>query len=172
MKEYMSEIISGAMALLGVTLGVVLNRLSRFGTIKFYINEKKCFFTKADGFGGEMVVDKYSEDVENVSISLNIDVLNTSSFSKKTLRNIKFYYELNNKKYYVDIYDMATLKNYDGITTTELLKFINLNPQEIRNLVLSIHPNESIKLVPEAKWYLTYQIPKMWWNCNKKVKVQ
>lgn len=89
MKEYMSEIISGAMALLGVTLGVVLNRLSRFGTIKFYINEKKCSFTKADGFGGQIVVDKYSEDVENVSISLNIDLLNTSSFSKKNFTKYK-----------------------------------------------------------------------------------
>lgn len=72
----------------------------------------------------------------------------------------------------MDIYDKTALKSYNGITTTELLKFINLNPQEIRNLVLSIHPHENIKLVPEAKWYLTYQTPKMWWNCNKKIEVE
>lgn len=171
--EYLSEIISVLGILSGVLLGAFLSYISKYGKIKRYVNDIKFSYAISDGYGGTIPDTEYSERVNSVSININMDFLNTSGYSKKSLRNIKFYYVLNNKKFYIDGYYLDSSTDIAGQRQMDLLRFIILNPQEIKNFNFQLSSTENMKEIPNAEWYISYVIAGKSINAkNKSYKIK
>lgn len=74
--------------LLGVLLGSFINWISRIGKIKIFQNSIVIDLLEKDGYGGFKTVQDVSSETEALDIKIDIDILNTSEYSKKSMRNL------------------------------------------------------------------------------------
>ena len=156
--------------LLGVVLGAFLNRISRIGRVKFYINKIECSFPEGgDGYGGFFTSESLTPKTNYMSITIDIDIINTSEFTKKILRDIKFTVVdkgFNRIRY---LKDNSALIIPNRVLLEDDLKFINLQPKEIRDLKFSVHFSDDLERVLNSKWYLEYKNPN---NRIRRIKIE
>ena len=157
LEKYFVEIIGITGTLLGVLLGAFLNRLSRIGRVKIYINNVKYSFSERDDFGGYKSVETISPKTERLNINVELDVINTSEYSKKIMRDISFVISNTNFKKMNTVDDNSTRRSSSGMIKINELKFINLQPKELINLNLSTQFNEDFEKILGSKWFLEYK---------------
>lgn len=169
--QHFSAIIGVAGTLLGVVLGSLLNRISRYGRVRFYTNNIEYEYgIKDDGYGGYMLADSFIPETTSISITIELDIINTSEYSKKILRDINF---LTNDKRFNKAHNLKDLSTgqllHSSLWEVDDLKSINLQPKEIRNLKFRVHFNEDLEKVLNSKWYLKYKKPN---NRVRKIKIK
>lgn len=147
-----SPFISVLASLLGVLLGFFLNNLSRRGRIKIFQNDINIYFLESDDYGGYIPKKEITDKTEAVSVKMNLDLYNTSSYSRKIARDIKMKF-----------------KGEHGTSFSNLnnLNNINLLPNELMNLSISFGVNENLDEFLNSSWELVYYNEN-----NKLVKVK
>ena len=147
-----SPFISILGTLLGVLLGAFLNNLSRRGRIKIFQNNISIYFEERDDYGGYIPKKEITDKTVSVSVKMNLDLYNTSSYSRKIARNIKMKF-----------------KGEHGTSFSNLnnLNNINLLPNELMNLSISFGVNENFDEFKNSPWELVYYNEN-----NKLVKVK
>ena len=169
--QHFSAIIGVIGTLLGVVFGSLLNRISRCGSVKFYINNIEYEYGVVDdGHGGYMLATSFIPETPCISITTELDIINTSEYSKKILRDINF---MTVNKGFNKIHNMKDLSTgqllYTSLWEVDDLKFINLLPKEIRNLKVRVHFNKDFEKVFNSKWYLKYKKPN---NRIRKIRIK
>lgn len=147
-----SPFISILGTLLGVLLGAFLNNLSRRGRIKIFQNNISIYFVESDDYGGYIPKKEITDKTVSVSVKMNLDLYNTSSYSRKIARDIKMKF-----------------KGEHGTSFSNLnnLNNINLLPNELMNLSISFGVNENFDEFKNSPWELVYYNEN-----NKLVKVK
>lgn len=147
-----SPFISVLASLLGVLLGFFLNNLSRRGRIKIFQNNISIYFLERDDYGGYIPKKEITDKTVSVSVKMNLDLYNTSSYSRKIARDIKMKF-----------------KGEHGTSFSNLnnLNNINLLPNELMNLSISFGVNENFDEFKNSPWELVYYNEN-----NKLVKVK
>lgn len=147
-----SPFISILGTLLGVLLGAFLNNLSRRGRIKIFQNDISIYFLERDDYGGFNSKKEITDKTEAVSVKMNLDLYNTSSYSRKIARDIKMKF-----------------KGEHGTSFSNLnnLNNINLLPNELMNLSISFGVNVNLDEFKNSSWELVYYNEN-----NKLVKVK
>lgn len=147
-----SPFISVLASLLGVLLGFFLNNLSRRGRIKIFQNNISIYFVESDDYGGYIPKKEITDKTVSVSVKMNLDLYNTSSYSRKIARDIKMKF-----------------KGEHGTSFSNLnnLNNINLLPNELMNLSISFGVNENFDEFKNSPWELVYYNEN-----NKLVKVK
>ena len=160
-EQYFGQIIGVIGTLLGVMLGALLNRISRFGRVKFYVNSVIHQLTERDFSGGFKVVSSVTPSTERLSIIFELDVINTSDYSKKILRGINFFVVDKKFKIKKNILDNSTRRTSNHSTSTDDLRFINLKAKEVKTLNLSVHFNKDFnkdfEKILSSNWLLEYR---------------
>ncbi|ULB35159.1 hypothetical protein [Proteiniphilum propionicum] len=147
-----SPFISVLASLLGVLLGFFLNNLSRRGRIKIFQNDISIYFLESDEYGGYIPKKEITDKTVSVSVKMNLDLYNTSSYSRKIARDIKMKF-----------------KGEHGTSFSNLnnLNNINLLPNELMNLSISFGVNVNLDEIKNSPWEFVYYNEK-----NKLVKVK
>lgn len=147
-----SPFISVLASLLGVLLGFFLNNLSRRGRIKIFQNNISIYYFEREPSGGFSHQKEMTDKTESVEILLNLDLYNTSSYSRKIARDIKMKF-----------------KGEHGTSFSNLhnLNNINLLPNELMNLSISFGVNVNFDEFKNSLWELVYYNEN-----NKLVKVK
>ncbi len=147
-----SPFISVLASLLGVLLGFFLNNLSRRGRIKIFQNDISIYFLESDEYGGYIPKKEITDKTVSVSVKMNLDLYNTSSYSRKIARDIKMKF-----------------KGEHGTSFSNLnnLNNINLLPNELMNLSISFGVNVNFDEFKNSLWELVYYNEN-----NKLVKVK
>lgn len=147
-----SPFISVLASLLGVLLGFFLNNLSRRGRIKIFQNNISIYFVESDDYGGYIPKKEITDKTGVVSVKMNLDLYNTSSYSRKIARDIKMKF-----------------KGEHGTSFSNLnnLNNINLLPNELMNLSISFGVNVNFDEFKNSLWELVYYNEN-----NKLVKVK
>lgn len=156
-EEHFVEIIGIVGALLGVGFGAFLTRLSRIGRVKSYINKVQYNISKKDRFGGLKSIESITKETVLLSINIDMDLFNSSEYSKRILRDIKFKAIEKSYRTKRNIVDNSTRRMLDSLSLVDDLKFVNLNPKEMRNLNLSVSFDKEFEELLNSKWYLTYK---------------
>lgn len=147
-----SPFISILGTLLGVLLGAFLNNLSRRGRIKIFQNDISIYLLERDDYGGYIPKKEITDKTVSVSVKMNLDLYNTSSYSRKIARDIKMKVNTKPNNYFVDIHNLNN---------------INLLPNELMNLSISFGVNENFDEFKNSPWELVYYNEN-----NKLVKVK
>ena len=155
-EKYYVEIVGVFGTLSGVLLGAFLNRVSRYGKIKFYIIDCSYTFLEREEFGGLVAAKTITSNTSSLNINFEIDIVNTSEYSKKILRDIKFLVHNKNFKQKSLIKDNSTIQMPSSVVYTDDLRHINLNPKEVKNLNLSVSLNKNFEEIIDSKWYFEY----------------
>src|SRR5690554_730103 len=137
-----SPFISILGTLLGVLLGAFLNRLSRRGEIKIFQNNLSINIAKRDSSGGYSPQKEITENTVSVSVVLNFDFYNTSSYTRKIARDIKLNIINDKSNYKLRLKNDDTTKVIARMIHKDEIKNINLLPNELRNINLSFGVNE------------------------------
>lgn len=147
-----SPFISVLASLLGVLLGFFLNNLSRRGRIKIFQNNISIYYFEREPSGGFSRQKEITDKTVSVSVKMNLDLYNTSSYSRKIARDIKMKF-----------------KGEHGTSFSNLnnLNNINLLPNELMNLSISFGVNENFDEFKNSPWELVYYNEN-----NKLVKVK
>ena len=147
-----SPFISVLASLLGVLLGFFLNNLSRRGRIKIFQNDISIYFSESDEYGGFNSKKEITDKTVSVSVKMNLDLYNTSSYSRKIARDIKMKF-----------------KGEHGTSFSNLhnLNNINLLPNELMNLSISFGVSGNFDEIKNSPWEFVYYNEK-----NKLVKVK
>jgi hypothetical protein len=147
-----SPFISVLASLLGVLLGFFLNNLSRRGRIKIFQNNISIYFFESDEYGGYIPKKEITDKTVSVSVKMNLDLYNTSSYSRKIARDIKMKF-----------------KGEHGTSFSNLnnLNNINLLPNELMNLSISFGVSGNFDEIKNSPWEFVYYNEK-----NKLVKVK
>lgn len=147
-----SPFISVLASLLGVLLGFFLNNLSRRGRIKIFQNDISIYFFESDEYGGYIPKKEITDKTVSVSVNMNLDLYNTSSYSRKIARDIKMKF-----------------KGEHGTSFSNLnnLNNINLLPNELMNLSISFGVSGNFDEIKNSPWEFVYYNEK-----NKLVKVK
>ena len=169
--QHFSAIIGVIGTLLGVVFGSLLNRISRCGSVNFYINNIEYEYgIKDDGYGGYMLATSFTPETQCISITIEFDIINTSEYSKKILRDINL---LTIDKRFNKAHNIKDLSTgqllHSSLWEVDDLKSINLQPKEIRNLKVRVHFKEDLVKVLNSKWYLKYKKPN---NRIRKVRIK
>ncbi len=167
-QENISEIIGVSGTLLGTILGFFLSQIVRMGKIKIFKNQvnHKLFIRNSSG-GLLHQVNSLTDNVVELKIFFDIDVLNSSDYSRQIMRDIKLIIPNKNIKQEHTFINEKTRK-FNGISTVvDKLQNIVLNPRELRNLELSVSFNNNIGLILNSKWFLEYKDLK-----NKTLKIE
>lgn len=147
-----SPFISVLASLLGVLLGFFLNNLSRRGRIKIFQNNISIYYSEREPSGGFSRQKEMTDKTVSVSVKMNLDLYNTSSYSRKIARDIKMKVNTKPNNYFVDIHNLNN---------------INLLPNELMNLSISFGVNENFDEFKNSPWELVYYNEN-----NKLVKVK
>ncbi|MEQ9442358.1 MAG: hypothetical protein RIG62_25185 [Cyclobacteriaceae bacterium] len=142
--------------LLGVLLGSFINWISRIGRIKIFQNSIVIDLLERDGYGGFKRVQGITAETEALDIKIDIDILNTSEYSRKSMRNLGLLIKQRNKEKIYTVTDKSTARLSGPIRLVDELKIINLNPREIKNFSIGVYIKEDIEQVLESNWYLQY----------------
>lgn len=147
-----SPFISVLASLLGVLLGFFLNNLSRRGRIKIFQNNISIYYFEREPSGGFSRQKEITDKTVSVSVKMNLDLYNTSSYSRKIARDIKMKF-----------------KGEHGTSFSNLNKLNNINllPNELMNLSISFGVNENFDEFKNSPWELVYYNEN-----NKLVKVK
>lgn len=135
--------------LLGVILGSILNAFARLGKIRIFQNSLNYSVLESDSMGGFIETEQISEKTELLTITLNIDLYNTSALSRKVLRNIKI--GIKTKKRF-----FSNSSNYRFSNSDKILN-VNLLPQENMNLELYFAARSEFQEVLNSDWYIVYR---------------
>lgn len=170
MDQHFTAIIGVVGTLLGVVLGALLNRISRIGRVKFYTNNIEYGYGGySDGTGGYIPYESFTNETKSVTVMIDIDIINTSEYSKKILRDINFLtidkgFEKNH-----NIKDLSTGRKLHSSWKTDDLKSINLLPKEIKTINIRVLFNEDLEKVLNSKWYIEYKTPN---NRIRKIRIE
>lgn len=147
-----SPFISVLASLLGVLLGFFLNNLSRRGRIKIFQNNISIYCLERDEYDGYIPKKEITDKTVSMSVKMNLDLYNTSSYSRKIARDIKMKF-----------------KGEHGTSFSNLhnLNNINLLPNELMNLSISFGVNVNFDEFKNSLWELVYYNEN-----NKLVKVK
>ena len=157
LQENVSTIIGVSGTLLGTILGFFLHQIVRIGKIKVFKNKVDCKLFIRDSSGNFRQVKSITDKVVRLSITFDLDALNTSDYSRQIMRDIKLVTQNKNIKQYFTFINEKT-RYYNGISTVaDKLQNINLNPRELRNLELSVSINKNIELILNSNWFLEYK---------------
>lgn len=142
-----SAIIGVSGALLGVILGFILNQAVRMGRIKVFVNTINRAILNKDENGNPYVTDSIEPNSESVTIYLNLDFYNTSSFKRKIGRDFFVIFR--------------TTKGYKKLEMSDKLggklKIINLEPNELVNRNLQVCLDNELEIYKDFDFYLEYK---------------
>lgn len=147
-----SPFISVLASLLGVLLGFFLNNLSRRGRIKIFQNDISIYISESDEYGGFNSKKEITDKTVSVSVKMNLDLYNTSSYSRKIARDIKMKFKGEPRT------SFSNINNSNNI---------NLLPNELMNLSISFGVNVNFDEFKNSLWELVYYNEN-----NKLVKVK
>ncbi|MDE1205210.1 hypothetical protein [Tenacibaculum larymnensis] len=156
-SKHFTEIIGLLGTLLGVLLGAFLNKISKFGRIKFYLNNVSFSLLERSDSGGYNKTQKIKKQTELLHISIDFDLINTSEYSRKILRDVKFVATDQKSKNTTIFKDNSTRKNLDYMIKVDDLKHINLQPKEIRNFNLSVYFKKDFDKILKSNWHIEYR---------------
>ena len=163
-KENFSAIIGVLGTIVGVILGFILEKFARRGKIKVYQNEVKSFILEPDMAGGLIESNEINDKIESASIHLNIELFNTSEYSKKIMRDIIFRTESEN----YNIYDRSTSRAYGDGLTTDQFSSVHIEPKQVKDYYLRINFPENFKENLNSNWFITYRNHR---NKKKTIKI-
>ncbi len=157
LQENISAIIGVSGTLLGTILGFFLHQIVRIGKIKVFKNKVDYELFIRNSAGGFHQVESITDKVVKLSVTFDIDVLNTSDYSRQVMRDIKLV--IQNKKIEQNhTFINEKTREFNGILSVyDKLQNINLNPRELRNLELSVSFNKDIELILNSNWFLEYK---------------
>lgn len=158
-ESHFSEIISVVGALSGVILGFFLNWLSRLGRVKFYIKEVRYYTSKQENDGNFTEIKTITPETKHLSINIDLELLNTSEYSIKIMRDISFL---------VVSKDSKKKRTYNPMRTRQRqsIETISLKPMEIKHLYLNVGFSEDAQKIVSSDWFIVYRNQK-----NRKRKV-
>lgn len=157
LQENISAIIGVFGTMSGIILGFLLHQIVRIGKIKIYQNAVDFKLYKRGLSGSWEQVNDPTDNIIHLTITCEIDVLNTSDYSKQIMRDIKL--KIRNKsiskKY--PLSDQKTLDFTGYSFNIDKLQNINLNPRELRNLDLSATFDKNFEFILNSDWFLEYK---------------
>ena len=166
-SEHFGQIVGVTGTLLGVVLGYILNSISRYGRVIFYVNNIETEIIERSESGGSTVVHSITSNTECVSISIELDIINTSEYSKKILREINFIVADKDFKKTKSIFYNSNKSVSKHSSSLDKYKTINLQPKEIKTINFRVFFNKDFKNVLDSNWFLEYRNQK-----NRKYKVR
>lgn len=166
-SNHVSALIGVLGTLLGVLLGAVLNRLSRFGKIKVFQNSVSVIFREKGSMGEFRETTEMTENTNSIIIKLDFDFYNSSELSPKIARNIKFCIMGRCGNYEKRLQDDNQRKATPNAIIERDLIHINIGPKQVSNYMLSFYDDENIQKILNSDWYLTFRSDK-----GKLVKVK
>ncbi|MCX2681058.1 hypothetical protein OOZ15_13985 [Galbibacter sp. EGI 63066] len=166
-EDNFSALIGVVGTLLGVVLGALLNRIARLGKIKVFVNEVDYSFLKRNSSGGFKSMNSITNETEKLAIRVKLDIFNSSEYSRKIMRGIKFRPFENGKELVIKMYNNEVNDITNFATQTGKLRVLNLNPKEIKSFILSVSLDKDIERIYNSKWFLTYKN-----TSNKEVKIK
>lgn len=161
-ESHFSEIIGIAGVLLGVVFGAFLNKLSRWGRVKFYINEVRYYTSKQENDGSFTEIKTITSETKHLSINIDLDLLNTSEYSIKVMRGISFL-AVSKAPKKKKIYKPMQTRQRHSIET------ISLKPMEIKRLYLGTAFSQDAQKIVSSDWYIVYRNQK---NRKRKVRIR
>jgi len=155
LNKYLDSVISVIGPLLGVALGWLLERSSRWGRVKVF--KKNIVFSPMirSASGGHTIVN--FEEATSAHITIKIELYNTSSFTKKIWRDIWLCSTPNTQL----IFSRPKLFRHRNFNDKP---FITINPGEIKEEFLVTGLDDHIKAIPTSDFYLQYR------NQNNKLR--
>ncbi|WP_456867567.1 hypothetical protein [Galbibacter sp. BG1] len=153
LDKNISEIINGFFALSGVIIGWGLQLISQYGRINVLKNESRIHYLSGNGSGGFKDVRSLYQS-ERVTLHCMIELYNSSSSNKKTLRNLKVLLVPHNSffnKIRRNCLEPISLELHNNLNVT-------INPQELKTIT-PILPltKEQAELLDKGKMYFSYQ---------------
>ena len=136
-EQHFGQIIGVIGTLLGVVLGYILNAISRYGRVKFYVNSVEHELIERDFYGGQTIAESITADTVDLVINIELDVINKSEHSRKILRDINFLVNDKSFKINKNILDNSTRRTLNYSTTKDNLKVINMQAKEVRTFNLT-----------------------------------
>lgn len=133
----------------GVILGSILNAFYRLGKIRIFQNSINYSVLESDSMGGFIETEQISEKTELLTITLNIDLYNTSALSRKVLRNVRIGIKIKKRIF-------SNSLNYRFSNSDKILN-VNLLPQENMNLELYFTARNKFQEVLNSEWYIVYR---------------
>jgi len=167
LEENFSALIGVVGTMLGVILGALLNRIVRLGKIKVFVNEVDYSFLKRNSSGGFKPMNSITNETEKLTIRARLDIFNSSEYSRKIMRGIKFHPFENGKEIVIKMYNNEVNDMTNYAMQTGNLRVLNLNPKEIKSFILSVTFDKDIERIYNSKWFLTYKN-----TSNKEVKIK
>ena len=157
MKEFIMNYFEQLIGIVGSLLVFWVNRIiSRFGRIKLNVNDISCSPSERTPSGAICSTESITSNTYSLDISFDLDLINTSEYSKKILRDTQFIAV--DKNFYLStiLRDNSTLRTHHKIRLIDDLKNINLNPKEIKSLNLSVSFSKDFDKIENSKWYFQY----------------
>ena len=145
-----------AVTIFGSLLTCFLIRISRFGRVKLHVNHISSTPSERTPSGAICNTKSITSNTIILDISFDLDLINTSEYSKKILRNIQFIAV--DKNFYLSsslLYN-SSARQIHGMLLIDDLKNINLKPKEIKSLNLSVSFSKDFDKIEKSKWYFEY----------------
>lgn len=153
-----SAIIGVSGTLLGVMLGFILNQVVKMGKIKVFVNNINHTILNRDENGDPYKTNAIGQDSESVTINLNLDFYNTSSFKQKIGRDFYIIFRTPKGNIKLEINDIRFNR----------FKIINLKPNELVNHDLRVYLNSELEIYKDFDFYLEYKNSN---NCTIRKKI-
>jgi len=152
--EYVNQsaIIGVIGALLGVILGFILNLLIRIGKIKVIPNSLSQTIHELNTNGDPIEPKEINTNTESITLNLNIDLYNTSSFNQKIGRDFMFIFKSKKKEILKEVFYVT-----ESPSSRKKFKNINLKPNELLNYDLEVYINKNFGTFLESDYYIEYK---------------
>ena len=147
-----SAIIGVIGTLSGVILGFILNLMIRIGKIKVIPNSLSQTIHELNIDGDPIEQKEINANTNSITINLNIDLYNTSSFNQKIGRDFKFIFKSKKKEILKEVFYVT-----ESPSSRKKFKNINLKPNELLNYDLEVYINNNFETFLESNYYLEYK---------------
>lgn len=142
--------------LLGVFAGIFINKLLAKGDIKIYSNKFKIVYCKLDISGQYIKTNNLNPDIQFAKIFLDIYLYNKSS-DIRFIRDLKLIIDTEDNKITLDLNNCELGKKLNCFVSGNEIKFCNVNPKSLNNLILETTINHDIKELERSKYSLSYK---------------
>lgn len=163
--EYINQsaIIGVIGSLSGVILGFILNLVIKIGKIKVIPNSLSQTILEINANGDPILSKIINSNTKSVTIKLNIDLYNTSSFNQKIGRDFKFIFKSKKREISKEIFYIT-----ESPYSIKKFKNINLKPNELLNYVLEVCIKDNFEMFLESDYCLEYKDSR---NCSIRKKI-
>lgn len=155
-KENFSGILGITGTLLGVILGALLESYSRRGKIKLFQKSLSYSFQELNSVSGYTSTnDIITSFTDHLNINISLEIFNTSSHSKKILREAVF--EVRFKSKYHDYKLFNPPQKTESRWVSRNFESLSVSPKDILDYNLNVTMREQFEEIINSKWFIRYR---------------